>query len=110
MKLSANSMKEDGKIIASVIVKNTGIRKGKETVQMYIHDEYSTSTRPVKELKGFQQIELEPGESKTVCFDITAEQLKYFNHDLQYVCEPGNFDVMIGPNSRDLKQSRFELK
>lgn len=77
---------------------------------MYIHDEYSTSTRPVKELKGFQQIELEPGESKTVCFDITAEQLKYFNHDLQYVCEPGNFDVMIGPNSRDLKQSRFELK
>lgn len=110
VKLSANSMKEDGKIIASVIVKNTGIRKGKETVQMYIHDEYSTSTRPVKELKGFQQIELEPGESKTVCFDITAEQLKYFNHDLQYVCEPGNFDVMIGPNSRDLKQSRFELK
>lgn len=108
--LSANSMKEDGKITASVTVKNTGSRKGKETVQMYIHDEYSTSTRPVKELKGFQQIELEPGESKTVCFDITAEQLKYYNHDLLYVCEPGNFDVMIGSNSRDLKQARFELK
>ena len=110
VKLSASSMNADGKITATVTVKNTGNCKGKETVQMYIHDEYSTSTRPVKELKGFQQITLNPGETKTVSFDITAEQLKYYNHDLQYVCEPGNFDVMIGPNSSDLKKARFELK
>ena len=103
-------MDADGHLTASVTVKNTGNRKGKETVQMYIHDEYSTSTRPVKELKGFRQIELEPGESQVVTFDITPETLKYYNHDLEYVCEPGNFDVMIGPNSRDLKQARFMLK
>jgi beta-glucosidase len=77
---------------------------------MYIHDEYSTSTRPVKELKGFQQIELDPGEQRTVTFEITSEQLKYYNHELQYICEPGNFDVMIGPNSRDLREVRFRLE
>ncbi len=110
VQLSATTMDADGHLTASVTVKNTGSRKGKETVQMYIHDEYSTSTRPVKELKGFRQIELEPGESQVVTFDITPETLKYYNHDLEYVCEPGNFDVMIGPNSRDLKQARFMLK
>ena len=108
--LSAKSMTADGKITVSIPVKNTGSRKGKETVEMYIHDEYSTSTRPVKELKGFKQVTLEPGETKVVSFDITSEDLKYYNHDLQYVCEPGNFDVMIGPNSRDLHSARFVLK
>ena len=109
VRLSANTMTDKGCIQASVTVTNTGKRRGKETVQMYIHDEYSTSTRPVKELKGFLQIELNPGEQRTVTFEITAEQLKYYNHALEYVCEPGNFDVMIGPNSRDLREARFEL-
>lgn len=108
--LSANRMGMDGHLTASVTVTNTGTRKGKETVQMYIHDEYSKSTRPVKELKGFQQIELDPGESKVVTFDITPETLKYYNHDLEYVCEPGNFDVQIGPNSRNVKEARFMLE
>ena len=108
--LSADHMSMDGHLTASVTVTNTGERKGKETVQMYIHDEYSESTRPVKELKGFQQIELEPGESKVVTFDITPETLRYYNHDLEYVCEPGNFDVQIGPNSRDIKAARFILE
>lgn len=108
--LSADHMSMDGHLTASVTVTNTGERKGKETVQMYIHDEYSESTRPVKELKGFQQIELEPGESKVVTFDITPETLRYYNHDLEYVCEPGNFDVQIGPNSRDVKAARFILE
>lgn len=110
IQLSADSMGQDGHITASITVTNTGKRKGKETVQMYIHDEYSMSTRPVKELKGFQQVELNPGESKTITFNITAETLKYYNHALEYVCEPGNFDILIGPNSRDVKQARFTLK
>lgn len=105
--LSSQQLQGDDKLIASVTVRNTGSRQGKETVQLYIHDEYSTSTRPVKELKGFEQITLNPGESRTVCFEITAELLKYYNHALEYVVEPGNFDVMIGPNSRDLRQARF---
>ena len=110
VRLSAASMGKDGKIEATCTVKNTGSVAAAETVQLYVRDLIGSLIRPVKELKGFRQIELEPGESQTVTFDITSETLKYFNHALEYVCEPGNFDVMIGPNSRDLKQARFTLK
>ena len=101
VKLSADGMPADGKVTASVNVTNTGSRDGKETVQLYIHDVYSTSTRPVKELRGFQKIELKAGESRTVSFELTAEDLKYYDHALQYVCEPGEYEILIGPNSRD---------
>ena len=101
--LSANEMTAGGKVTASVTVTNTGSRDGKETVQLYIHDVYSTSTRPVKELRGFQKIELKAGESRKVDFELTAEDLKYYDHELQYVCEPGDYEIMIGPNSRDTK-------
>lgn len=107
IKLSANALKGDGTLTASVTVTNTGTREGKETVQLYIHDVYSTSTRPVKELRGFQKINLKPGESKEVTFTLSAEDLKYYNHDLQYVCEPGEFEAMIGSNSRDVKMAKF---
>ena len=99
--LSAAQMPADGKVTASVTVTNTGDRDGKETVQLYIHDVYSTSTRPVKELRAFRKIELKAGESQTVSFELTAEDLKYYNHDLEYVCESGDYQIMIGPNSRD---------
>ena len=108
--LSATEMAQDGTLTAQVTVTNTGAVRGKETVQMYIHDEYSTSTRPVLELRGFRQVELEPGASATVTFEITAETLKYYNHDLDNVCESGNFDVLIGPNCADLRSARFAVK
>lgn len=102
--LSSGEMKMDGKVTARITVTNSGPRDGKEIVQLYIHDVFSTSTRPVKELKAFQKIFLKAGESKEITFDLTAEDLKYYNHDLEYVCEPGDFEIMIGPNSRDIKK------
>ena len=91
----------DGSVTASVTVTNTGSRAGDEIVQLYIHDIYATSTRPVKELKGFRKVHLEPGASAQVDFTLNKEDLSYYNHDLQWVCEPGDFEIMIGPNSRD---------
>ena len=91
----------DGSVTASVTVTNTGSRDGYEVVQLYIHDIYATSTRPVKELKGFQKVFIPAGESVTVKFQLTAEDLSYYNHELEWVCEPGDFEIMTGPNSRD---------
>ena len=90
-----------GSVTASVTVTNTGSRAGDEIVQLYIHDVFATSTRPVKELKGFRKVHLEPGASAQVDFTLTKEDLSYYNHDLQWVCEPGDFEIMIGPNSQD---------
>ncbi len=102
-------MKAGEKITASVTVTNTGNKEGKEVVQLYIRDLVGSSTRPVKELKGFQKIALKAGESKTVSFDITVNDLKYYNYDLKYVAEPGDFNVFIGGNSRDVKEAGFKL-
>ena len=79
-------------------------------MQLYIRDLVGSSTRPVKELKGFQKIELKAGESKVVSFDITVNDLKYYNYDLKYVAEPGDFKVFIGGNSRDVKEAGFKLE
>ena len=79
-------------------------------MQLYLRDMVGTSTRPVKELKGFQKILLKAGESKTVSFDITVNDLKYYNYDLKYVTEPGDFKIFIGGNSRDVKEADFKLK
>lgn len=108
--LSATEMPVNGKVTAKIMVTNSGQRDGKEVVQLYIHDVYSTSTRPVKELKAFRKISLKAGESKEVTFDLSAEDLKYYNHDLDYVCEPGDFEIMIGPNSRDVKKATLTVK
>lgn len=103
--LSQPNLSANGTVTASVKVKNTGERAGKETVQLYIRDIYSTSTRPVKELRKFRQVELQPGQTETVSFEFTQEDLKYYDHELNYVCEPGEFEIMIGPNSRDVKKA-----
>lgn len=105
VKLSADRMAQDGSVTASVTVTNTGSREGKETVQLYIHDVYSTSTRPVKELRGFRKISLKPGESQTVEFRLTTDDLKYYDHELNYVCEPGDYEIMVGPNSNELSKA-----
>ena len=100
----------NGKLTASVTVTNTGNYDADEIVQLYIRDLVGSITRPVKELKGFERIHLKKGESKQVTFTITPELLKFYNYDIQYVYEPGEFHVMIGPNSRDVKTTSFELK
>ena len=108
--LSSTEMSADGELTATVTVTNTGSRDGAEVVQLYIRDLVGSVTRPVKELKGFEKIFLKAGESRKVSFSITPELLKFYNYDLQFGCEPGDFDVMIGGNSRDVKKARFLLK
>lgn len=108
--LSSTEMSADGELTATVTVTNTGSRDGAEVVQLYIRDLVGSVTRPVKELKGFEKIFLKAGESRKVSFSITPELLKFYNYDLQFVCEPGDFDIMIGGNSRDVKKARFLLR
>ena len=110
MTLSSDAMTTSGKITASVNVTNTGAVEGTEVVQFYIRDMVGSIARPVQELKGFERISLKPGESRTVTFTIDAELLKFYNKDLEYVCEPGEFEAMIGPNSRDVQRKTFTLK
>ena len=110
MTLSSNSMTQNGTIQASVTVTNAGAVEGSEVVQLYIRDIVGSIARPVQELKGFERISLKPGESRTVNFTINADLLKFYNKDLDYVCEPGEFDVMIGPNSRDVQHKTFTLR
>jgi beta-glucosidase len=84
-----------------VDVTNIGNRPGDEVIQMYIRDKVSSVTRPVKELKGFQRVALEPGQNKEVSLDITPESLAFHNIDMKYVVEPGEFEIMVGNSSRD---------
>jgi beta-glucosidase len=110
LSLSSNSMTADGTIRASVTVTNTGNCDADEVVQLYIRDMVGSVSRPVQELRDFRRISLKKGESKTVSFTINAEKLKFYNNELQYVCEPGEFQVMVGPNSRDVQVQSFTLK
>lgn len=105
--LNGRTFKAGQSLTASVTVKNTGDKAGKEIVQLYLQDLVGSSTRPVKQLKGFQKISLEPGESKVVSFKISATDLKFYNSALKYVAEPGDFKVFIGGNSRDVLTSQF---
>lgn len=108
--LNRSSIGMGNELIASVTVTNTGDRAGSEVVQLYIRDLVGSVTRPVKELKGFEKIYLQPNESRTVRFTIAPEMLKFYNADLKFVAEPGDFDVMIGPDSRNVKTARFTLR
>ena len=100
----------NGSLKATVTVSNTGNRDADEVVQLYIRDLQASISRPVKELKGFQRIHLKAGESREVTFSITRQQLFFYDGNGEEVLEPGDFDVMIGPNSRDVKAARFTLK
>jgi len=107
--LSSSSFKPGEKITAFVTVTNSGNRTGKEVVQMYIRDMVGSITRPVKELKRFQKIELKAKKKKKVTFTISADDLKFYNSDLKFVAEPGDFKIFIGTNSRDVKEADFKL-
>jgi beta-glucosidase len=102
--ISDTLLKGDKKLIATVEVKNTSSTAGKEVVQMYIRDVVGSVTRPVEELKGFQKIDLAAGETKKVSFEITPELLKFYNTDLKYDWESGEFQIMVGPNSREVQK------
>ena len=108
--LSAPTMGQDGSVTAMVTVTNTGKYDGAEVVQLYIRDLVGSITRPVKELKGFDKIFLKAGESKTVSFKITPRLLRIYDYELNYVAEPGDFDIMIGGNSQSVKTTHLSLK
>ena len=108
--LSAPTMGQDGSVTAMVTVTNTGKYDGAEVVQLYIRDLVGSITRPVKELKGFDKIFLKAGESKTVSFKITPELLRFYDYELNFVAEPGDFDIMIGGSSQSVKTTHLSLK
>ena len=107
--LSSPTMNSNGTVTASVTVSNSGNYDADEVVQLYIRDVACSIARPVKELKGFQRIHLKKGESRRVDFTITPELLMFYNSDLQYVLEPGDFDIMVGPDSREQSLSKATL-
>ncbi len=108
--LSNTTMSAGGTITVSVDVTNTGKYDGKEVVQLYIRDKVGSVTRPVKELKAFKKIMLRSGETQTVNFDLSVEALKFYNADLQFLAEPGDFDIFVGGNSRDVQALTLTLQ
>ena len=108
--LNSNELSNDGSITASVLVSNVGDVKGREVVQLYIQDKYASATRPVKELKGFQLVDLEPGETKTVQFTINEKLLEFYNASNQWATEPGEFNVFIGNSSQTKNSSSFNFR
>jgi beta-glucosidase len=110
IKLSATEMASSDSLQVSIDVTNQGKRDGSEVVQLYIRDLVGSVTRPVKELKRFQKINLKAGETKTISFTLGIKDLSFYNSDLKFVAESGKFQVFVGGNSRDIKQAEFLLK
>jgi beta-glucosidase len=107
VRLSSAQVSGEGNLTATVEVTNTGKFPGEEVVQLYIQDPAASISRPVKELKGFKKIMLQPGEKREVQFQVTTELLKFYNSELKYDWEPGDFIIYIGPNSRDVKSVKI---
>lgn len=109
--LSATAMSlNGGQLTVTVPVTNTGKYDADEIVQLYVHDVVGSVSRPVKELKGFERVSLKQGETKNVTFTLKADDLKFYNQQLEYKNEPGDFEVMVGPNSRDVQTMKFTLQ
>ncbi|QJX48885.1 beta-glucosidase BglX [Hymenobacter taeanensis] len=108
--LSTNTLAMNGTLEVKVNVKNTGNYDGEEVAQLYIRDMVGSISRPVKELKGFQKVMLKKGESRTLTFRLTPDDLKFYNNDLKLVAEPGDFQVFVGGNSRDVQMASFKLQ
>jgi beta-glucosidase len=109
LKLSAQSIKSNGSITVSVDIENVGKRRGDQVVQLYIRDVVASVTRPVKELKGFERITLEPAEKRRVQFALAPEQLGFYNRDMRFVVEPGEFKVFVGTNSFEVLEASFRV-
>lgn len=108
--LSAKTLTTSRSISASVTITNTGAYAGTEIAQLYLRDIVGSISRPMKELKGFQKVTLNPGESKTISFQITPELLKFYNSQLKWVNEKGDYTVFIGTNSQELQEAGFTLQ
>jgi beta-glucosidase len=107
--VSQASIRPGQDLNVTVTVQNTGQYDGAEVAQLYLRDLVGTSTRPVKELKGFQKVTLKKGESRQLTFHLSADDLKFYNDDLKFVAEPGEFQVLVGGNSRDVQMASFTL-
>jgi beta-glucosidase len=110
LKMAKTSFKKGEKIELSVEVTNTGDYEGKEIVQLYINDAVASVVRPIKELKGFELVTLKKGETKTIQFTLTDNELGFYDNEGKYLVEPGLFNVMIGWNSNEGLTSKFELQ
>jgi beta-glucosidase len=110
LRLDPATIPSSGKTKVSVDLTNTGNRAGDEVVQLYICDEISSVTRPVKELKAFQRVNIKPGETRTVSFSIGPQELQFYNREMKRVVEPGTFKVMVGPNSVDLTSVSLDVR
>ncbi len=110
IKLNRNDMSKEDVITASVYVSNTGNCTGTETVQLYLHDIAASVTRPVRELKGFQRITLAPGETAELTFQISEDMLRFYDINMEYRSEPGDFELFIGTDSTTDNSSSFTLK
>lgn len=108
-RIDGNEMRADRPLTATVTVTNTGSRDGDEIVQFYIRDLSASVARPVKELKHFERISLKPGEKRDVSFTITPDDLKFYNRNLEFVAEPGEFQIMAGPDSKHVSTLSFSL-
>ena len=109
-RVSAEEIPVGGTVEVTTTVTNTGARAGAEVVQLYVRDLVGSVTRPVRELKGFEKVVLEPGQSKDVAFTLTAEDLAFYTADGTWEAEAGQFTIFVGPNSRDTREARFTLK
>src|SRR5699024_9494403 len=109
-RLSAREIAIGDSLQVTVDVQNTGERTGEEVVQLYIRDLVASVTRPVKELRAFEKIELRPGQRKTASFTLTAEDFSFYNQELERVIEPGLFKLFTGTNSRDVKTSEVVIR
>ena len=107
--LNKKQINPSEKLQVKLTVSNTGSYDGEETVQLYIRDLVASVTQPVKELKKFQKVFLQKGQSKEIVFTLSADDLRFFNSDLKYIYEPGDFKVFVGSNSRDVKEAGFSL-
>ena len=107
----SNSLATDNEVRVTCKVKNSGNREGAEVVQLYVRDKVSSVTTPVKALKAFQKVYLKPGEEKDVQLTVTADDLKLWNRDMQFVLEPGQFDVYVGASVEDIRlQGSFSVE
>ncbi|AZI20320.1 beta-glucosidase BglX [Chryseobacterium taklimakanense] len=109
LKINKSEIKKGENAEVSVTLKNTGKYEGKEVAQLYIHDEFASVARPVKELKGFQLVNLKPGESKVLKFVLTDKEIGFYNNNGVFVVEPGSFKVMVGGNSQELMELKFQV-
>jgi beta-glucosidase len=110
LKLSTPRIAPTGTLRVSVTVTNTGSREGAEVVQLYVHDEVASVTRPVRQLAGFRRVSLKPGEARTVELPLTARELGLYNKDMKFVVEPGKFRVFVGGSSLGGLEGEFEVR